>query len=31
MYLFVVVDVEIKLDEEGYVLPASHDDEVFKR
>lgn len=31
VYLFVVVDVEIKLDEEGYVLPASHDDEVFKR
>uniref|UniRef100_A0A8C6TZZ5 FAST kinase domains 3 n=1 Tax=Neogobius melanostomus TaxID=47308 RepID=A0A8C6TZZ5_9GOBI len=25
------LDVEIKLDEEGYVLPASHEDEVFKR
>lgn len=25
------LDVEIKLDEEGYVLPASHNDEVFKR
>ncbi|XP_042255259.1 FAST kinase domain-containing protein 3, mitochondrial [Thunnus maccoyii] len=25
------LDVEIKLDEEGYVLPASHDDDVFKR
>lgn len=26
-----VVDVEIKLDEEGYVLPASHNDEAYKR
>ncbi|XP_029935380.1 FAST kinase domain-containing protein 3, mitochondrial [Myripristis murdjan] len=25
------LDVEIKLDEEGYVLPASHNDEVYKR
>ncbi|KAM9713158.1 FAST kinase domain-containing protein 3, mitochondrial [Menidia menidia] len=25
------LDVEIKLDEEGYVLPASHTEEVFKR
>ncbi|KAM6976585.1 FAST kinase domain-containing protein 3, mitochondrial [Aplochiton taeniatus] len=25
------LDVEIKLDEEGYVLPASHIDDVFKR
>ncbi|XP_040921523.1 FAST kinase domain-containing protein 3, mitochondrial [Toxotes jaculatrix] len=25
------LDVEIKLDEEGYVLPASHTDEVYKR
>lgn len=25
------LDVEIKLDEEGYVLPASHIDEVYKR
>lgn len=25
------LDVEIKLDEEGYVLPASHVDEVYKR
>ncbi|XP_033841570.1 FAST kinase domain-containing protein 3, mitochondrial [Periophthalmus magnuspinnatus] len=25
------LDVEIKLDEEGFVLPASHNDEVFKR
>lgn len=25
------VDVEIKLDEEGFVLPASHVDEVYKR
>ncbi len=24
-------DIEIKLDEEGYVLPASHSDEVHKR
>lgn len=24
-------DVEIKLDEEGFVLPASHVDEVYKR
>lgn len=28
---FVLLDVEIKLDEEGYVLPASHIDEVYKR
>lgn len=25
------LDVEIKLDEEGFVLPASHNDEVYKR
>ncbi|XP_039982378.1 FAST kinase domain-containing protein 3, mitochondrial [Xiphias gladius] len=25
------LDVEIKLDEEGYVLPASHTDDVYKR
>lgn len=25
------LDVELKLDEEGYVLPANHNDEVFKR
>ncbi|KAM4606213.1 FAST kinase domain-containing protein 3, mitochondrial [Polymixia lowei] len=25
------LDVEIKLDEEGYVLPASHNDDVYKR
>ncbi|XP_062297794.1 FAST kinase domain-containing protein 3, mitochondrial [Scomber scombrus] len=25
------LDVEIKLDEEGYVLPASHEDDVYKR
>jgi len=28
---FVPVDVEIKLDEEGYVLPASQIDDVYKR
>lgn len=28
---FVHVDVEIKLDEEGFVLPASHVDDVYKR
>lgn len=26
-----LADVEIKLDEEGYVLPASHNDEAYKR
>lgn len=25
------LDVELKLDEEGYVLPASHNEEVYKR
>lgn len=30
-FVFAPVDVEIKLDEEGYVLPASHNDEVYKR
>lgn len=28
---FVPVDVEIKLDEERFVLPATHVDEVYKR
>lgn len=27
----VLVDVEIKLDAEGYVLPASQIDDVYKR
>lgn len=29
--LFILTDVEIKLDEEGYVLPASQNDEIYKR
>lgn len=31
IFVFAPVDVEIKLDEEGYVLPASHNDDVHKR
>lgn len=31
IYIFVLADVEIKLDEEGYVLPASQNDEIYKR
>lgn len=31
IYIFVFADVEIKLDEEGYVLPASHNEEIYKR
>lgn len=29
--MFAPVDVEIKLDEDGYVLPASQNEEVYKR
>lgn len=29
--MFIFTDVEIKLDEEGYVLPASQNDEIYKR
>lgn len=29
--MFILTDVEIKLDEEGYVLPASQNDEIYKR
>lgn len=31
IFVSAPVDVEIKLDEEGYVLPASHNDDVYKR
>lgn len=30
-FFFVHADVEIKLDEEGFVLPASYVDNVYKR
>lgn len=30
-YVFILTDVEIKVDEKGYVLPANQNDEIYER